>query len=170
MADQMQEKISDKEIEDKKGGNQKEIRVRARSLINAELLFILLPFIVVGIIFSSKGEFSNFIRAPEWSLASSILIGQSIVKLISGLLSKPRKVIWEKTAELISVMIVILLVPTLIILFLIMTTEIPSIGLIVAQFIFFFTSVLLFYYVGGLVLLRNVRQLRRVWLQTVRVA
>ncbi|PWB55996.1 MAG: hypothetical protein C3F13_02745 [Anaerolineales bacterium] len=123
---------------------------KAQILIIAELLFIILPFIVIGIISFSKGEFSAFFRIPEWSLASSILVGQTIVKLISGLVSKPRKIAWENTALILSIIIVLILVPVLIILSLIMTTDTPSAWLVIAQIIYFFLSATLFYAGGSI--------------------
>jgi hypothetical protein len=53
---------------------EKEITVRAICELIAEVLFIILPFIVTGIVFTYKGESSRLLYMPEWSLAASFFL------------------------------------------------------------------------------------------------
>lgn len=129
----------------KKSDNSKERKVQYNAIVTAEILFVLLPFIVIGIISFHKGDVSRIFSIPEWSLASAILVGQTIVKLISGLLAKPREIVWEKVALLLAILIVLVLVPSLIVLTLVMISEEVPLWLILFQVSVFFLSVFLFY-------------------------
>jgi ABC-type polysaccharide transport system permease subunit len=123
----------------------------AFSLVGAEFLFILLPFVVSGIVFSYRGEFSRLLYMPEWSLAASVLVGQALVKFISGMLANSGKytVHWERIALAISFLIVLCLVPSLIILSLVLSADAPSRGLAIAQLVMFVIGVGVFFVFGG---------------------
>ena len=49
-----------------------------------EYLFVLLPFIVIGVALALTGSFSRLWLLSEWPLASSILCAQAIFKLNAG--------------------------------------------------------------------------------------
>jgi len=88
---------------------------------------------------------------PEWSLAASLLIGQSIVKFISGMIAN-RDVYaaqWERVALGTAFLIVIGLVPCLIILSLVLVNQAPSVGLTVAQFVTFVFGIVVFFAFGA---------------------
>jgi|GEM_PF-1779493 len=123
----------------------------AYSILGAEFLFILLPFIVSGIVFSHKGDYSRLLYMPEWSLAASVLIGQSLVKFISGMLANKDVYTarWERVAFGISFLIVVGLVPSLIILSLVLAAGVPSLGLIIAQLVIFPFGVVVFFAFGA---------------------
>lgn len=126
-------------------------QTNAYAILGAEFLFILLPFVVSGIVFSHKGDYSKLLRMPEWSLAASVLIGQSLVKFISGMLAN-RTVYtarWERVAFAISFLIVIGLVPSLIILALVLLEGAESLGLTIAQGVIFGVGVLAFFAFGA---------------------
>lgn len=129
----------------------KNIEGRAFSMLGAELLFILLPFVVTGIIFSSKGDFSKLLYIPEWSLAASVLIGQAMVKFISGILANRTSysASWERVALAISFLIVVCLVPALIVLSLILVAATPSNGLALLQVLLFILGIIVFFTFGG---------------------
>ena len=52
----------------------------ARIILLSEYLFIFLPFIVIAIVKIYNSKIDEFLRAPDWSFASSILFGQLLVK------------------------------------------------------------------------------------------
>lgn len=51
----------------------------------ADYIFYLLPFIILLITRLAQGELSNFLLISDWSIASTIMYGQLIVKLSSTL-------------------------------------------------------------------------------------
>lgn len=75
-------------------------RRRSRFLITGELFFVLLPFLISGVISIYKQQPQSIFANSELSLAATILSGQTLVKLTGGLLKyladKPtNKIIWE---------------------------------------------------------------------------
>jgi len=117
--------------------------------ILSELLFVLLPLLVLLIVFIHTGKgLWNLMASPELSFASAILMGQTIVKFVSGTsIAGTRS--WERIAFTVSIIIVLGLVPSLIILSLVLTTTNVSSGLVWAQVAFFIISVLVFIALGG---------------------
>jgi len=91
----LQKSASKKSIAPDPIANQKEIqaekRQQARNIILTELIFVLIPFIFLGIV-AVEDSFAGIIKAgidlaygPELALVASLLYGQTCVKLISGL-------------------------------------------------------------------------------------
>lgn len=119
-------------------------------VIVSEFLFILLPLIIVIIIFINNTSWRDIFVTPEWSFAAAILLGQSIVKLVSGIASRGRETHWQNVAFIVSLMIVLGLAPSLIILSLMLTTPYPSMVLIIAQMIYFLIGSLNFIAFGTL--------------------
>lgn len=124
---------------------------KAFAILGAEFMFILLPFIVSGIIFSYKGDYSKILGMHEWSLAASVLIGQSLVKFISGMLANKGVYTahWERVALAISFIIVAGLVPSLIVLSLVLVDGVHSRGLAIAQVGIFVLAVVVFFAFGA---------------------
>jgi ABC-type polysaccharide transport system permease subunit len=124
---------------------------RAYAILGAEFLFILLPFVVSALVFSNKGDYTRLIHSSEWSLAASVLIGQSLVKFISGMLANKDvyKAHWERVALAISFLIVFCLVPALIILCLVLIESNLSSMLNVLQIIMFAIGVCVFFVFGA---------------------
>jgi hypothetical protein len=119
----------------------------------AEGLFVVLPLIVLTIVLIQKGKGArNLFGSPEWSFAGAILMGQTVVKLVYAISSVKRGRI--KSAEfmqlLAAVIIVLGLVPSLIILSLVLTSEAPSTGLIWFQILLFVLGLLVFLFFGML--------------------
>lgn len=131
---------------------------KAYSALGAEYLFTLLPFIVSGIVFSSRGEYSKLIHASEWSLAAAVLIGQSLVKFISGMLANKTvfNANWERVAFGVSFLIVLALAPSLVVLCLVLTASEVSFWLSAWQIFMFIlgTSIFFLFGAGGETLMR----------------
>lgn len=113
-----------------------------------EISFIILPFIVMIIIYIYLNKLNNILYEPEWSLASSVMFGQSIIKMIHAINNgtKGKKVHLKSynIGAMISLLIVIGLIPSLIVLSLIFTSkEIPN-WLMIMQIIYFIFAITIF--------------------------
>lgn len=114
----------------------------------AESLFVLLPLLVLTIVLLYKGRsLRELLASPEWSFGTVIFIGQALVKLVSGL-SQANRLVWEKVAFVVSILIVLGLAPSLIILALVLTTDSPSITLIATQLVLFVLGFVAFLFLG----------------------
>lgn len=114
-----------------------------------EMLFILLPFIVMLIIYTYENKLSSIIYEPEWSLASSVMFGQSVIKFIHTITKSAskkgnRKFFSYTIGTIFSVLIVLGLVPSLIILALVFISKEPQLWLITLQIIYFFLASIVF--------------------------
>jgi hypothetical protein len=109
-----------------------------------ELLFILLPFLVYGIIFTINNTPANLLQLPEWSFATSILFGQTIVKFVSTITSKRFTTKSERVALIVALLLVLGVVPSLVVLIFMVTAASPSDGLMVAQITLFIVAVCIF--------------------------
>jgi hypothetical protein len=116
-----------------------------RAFISAlsEMLFVLLPFIVIGITLAYRREFRSILFLPEWSIVSAVIVGQSIVKLSSAGIGRSN-VRTEMIVLFISALLVCLLVPILCILAITLTSASVSRSVAVTQAIFFSLSVVVF--------------------------
>jgi len=114
-------------------------RVRIVSGLAAEVAFAVLPLLIV-LLFIVSGELpqiARFFASPEWSFGAAILVGQSLVKFVSGI-GKGGSAASGPVALVISIVLVFLLAPTLFVLFLSLQTESkPSPWLGLAQVVLF---------------------------------
>lgn len=117
----------------------------------AELLFIILPLLVWGFVFTlhQGKDLAQLVHTPEWSFAASILFGQGLVKFVAGV-TKARALVWERVAAVVAACIVLGLIPSLTVLALIMITATPQPELIAAQLVLFALSVVGFVALGGI--------------------
>lgn len=116
-------------------------------IIAAELTFLLVPFVVIGLGYLYKADLRTIFYAPYWSVASSILIGQALIRFVSRLLQSRAHdpaISWERVTLIFSVLIVLGLVPSLVVLLLVLITAQPSAYLGIAQIILFIFGVCLF--------------------------
>jgi hypothetical protein len=118
--------------------------IRAIFGASSELLFVVLPFIVIGITLAHRGEFRSFLLIPEWSIVSAVIVGQSIVKITFNALGEP-KIKKEAITFVIAILLVFLLVPILIVLAIVLTSQNITTTLAASQAIFFVLSALIFW-------------------------
>src|SRR5664280_1616446 len=120
----------------------------AFSKATSELLFVLLPFVVIAITLAHRGELRTILSIPEWSIVSAVIIGQTITKLASATLGRTglKK---ERIVLVMSILLVCMLVPVLIILAIVLTSPTISKALAVTQAIFFVLSAFLFWAASG---------------------
>jgi hypothetical protein len=133
-ADQPRERTSAHDEEDYK----------AFTSASSELLFVLLPFIVIAITLAHRSEFRTIFFIPEWSIVSAVIVGQSIVKMASS--SAGNVAVNKENAVLvISILLVCLLVPVLVTLAIILTSENVSMTMASSQATLFVISGFVFW-------------------------
>jgi hypothetical protein len=80
----------------------------ARFIVYGEILFAVFPFLIkLLIIFSGYTKFSEFFNSSDWSLAGSILVGQAIIRYMSGAIKQGRNVTWQMVSFQQSVIFVL---------------------------------------------------------------
>ena len=126
----------------------KSLYANARVILLSEYLFIFLPFIVIGIIKIYTADLDSFLRAADWSFASSILFGQVLVKLVSGAVIHD-KAQWQRVVLVVTLVLVLGLVPCLIILALILIDNGTSTFLVHMQTTIFFIATVTFFWLGS---------------------
>ena len=119
------------------------------SALVGELLFVLLPLLVLGLVFAykSKGAVALFSSA-EWAFASALLFGQCIVKFVSGV-AEARVGIPERVGLVVACLIVFGLVPSMVVLALILVSERPDTWLVLAQIALFVVAAGAFLFFAG---------------------
>lgn len=113
----------------------------------SELSFIFVPFLVMTIIFAYKMKLSQIFSEPEWSLASAVMFGQSIIKSYHGFskASHPGRILHYNIAGMFSLIILFGLIPSLIILSIIYTAEYDlPLWVIILQIFLFILAVFVF--------------------------
>lgn len=127
-----------------------ELNESERPVIIGELLFVLLPFLIVAIIQLSILDFNELIYSYTWGLAATILFGQSIFKLTLGVASYEKTLAWKKFGLLIAALIVLGLIPSAIVMVLFALNINQNIWIVILQFSLFILSTISFYYLGAL--------------------
>ncbi len=119
-------------------------------ILLTELLFVFLPLVVLLIVFAlATSGFAKVFSKTEWAFVTAILFGQSIIKIVGGLLSSQATVHWQRPVLLIAGIIVIGLVPSLVVMTLIAVSPEPPLSLIITQLVLFILSVTCFFLFGG---------------------
>jgi FtsH-binding integral membrane protein len=117
--------------------------IRATLATMSELLFVILPFIVIGITLAYRNEIRSLLFIPEWSIVSAVIAGQAIVRFAS--LAMGRKNVRKEHIVLgVTLMLVIVLAPTLLILVFVLTASLISNALAITQGVFFVLSLAAF--------------------------
>ncbi|HXM60186.1 MAG TPA: hypothetical protein VN950_04965 [Terriglobales bacterium] len=122
----------------------KEKDVRALTTATSELLFVLLPFIVIGIGLAHRGEIRTIFFIPEWSIVSAVIVGQTIVKVASASVGNIH-VKKHPIILIMTILLVCLLVPILSILAIVLTSPNISTTLAATQAVFFVLSTVVFW-------------------------
>jgi len=115
-------------------------RVVGLHIVASELIFLLSPFVVIAFAYLYKGELRNLLYTPYWSIASSVLIGQALIRFIIRLLQSDAHdpaLSWERVTVIFSVLIALGLIPSLLLLLLVLISPQPSLYLGVAQVVLF---------------------------------
>lgn len=117
----------------------KSIKKQSESLILvADYIFYLLPFVILIIIRISQNELSNLILISDWSIASTIMYGQIIVKLSSALASTQKEKKIPAITLYLTALVCLGLVVNVVVYVLMIVT--PSFGIGIFQIILFIFS------------------------------
>lgn len=120
----------------------------AWAVLLSEYLFVIVPFVVIAIVKIYSSDFHGFLKAADWSFASSILFGQLLVKMVSGSLIR-EKVKWQRVSLLVSVILVFGLIPSLTTLTLVLVSNGGSAFIVNAQIVLFGFSSVCFFWLGS---------------------
>ena len=123
-------------------------RKAAMYAILGDLLFIVLPLVVISIVDVSVGRsLFAIIESPELSFGSAVLFGQTIIKVVSGFAhTKPSGA--EQPVFIIALIIVFGLVPSLVVLALLLSVSPIPYGLQLAQAGIFALGIITFLFFG----------------------
>ena len=137
------------EIPEKKGNSafDEDFKKEIAAML-AELSFIVLPFVVILIINLSRGEWAKLIQTSDWSMASTLLFGQTVVKIIMGVASQEHSFNYQGFGLTSALIIVFGMVPSIIILALFQIYQDLSVGLIIAQFVLLGIAICVFLLFG----------------------
>jgi len=117
-------------------------RLDAVLSIGSELLFIILPLVVVPLVVYRKQQpVMQISSSPEWTFAAAILFGQAAVKMISVAAAGA---IPERASALAAAAIVVGLVPSLTVLTFVLLDEKSSMALRVPQIFLFVLAVVVY--------------------------
>jgi hypothetical protein len=116
---------------EKQAAQKKKESERLTFALITELLFVILPFIVIGITLANRGELRTLFFIPEWSIVAAVIIGQAIVRFASVAIGRPVAG-KEAIVFMMTLMLVAILVPTLLILVFVLTSPI-TLNLAIAQ-------------------------------------
>lgn len=117
-------------------------------ILLTEYLFIILPFIVIAIVKIYSSDLYGFLKAADWSFASSILFGQLLVKMVSGSLIR-QKVRWQRVSFLIAIILVCGLIPSLTTLTLILVSNGESEFIVNTQLALFALASIMYFWLGS---------------------
>lgn len=116
----------------------------------SEMLFTVLPLIVISIVRSYQCKFELIFYNTEWAMMSIILFGQSIVKFSSGIANSSLKFRWQLVSMIISLIIIFGLIPSIIILIISLLNDEKMFWLHFAQITLFILSIITFFIIGYL--------------------
>lgn len=117
-------------------------------ILVSEVLFTILPLIVITIVRSYQYQAHLIFYNTEWAMMSIILFGQSIVKFSSGVANSNLKFRWQLVSLIMSLIIIFGLIPSIIILIINLLNSKNSYGLHIVQMILFVVSIITFFIIG----------------------
>lgn len=91
-------------------------RTRTFAGLGAEVAFAVLPLLVVIMVLLHADRSASIFASPEWSFGAAILLGQALVKFVSGL-TRGGSASTGPVALVVALLIVFGLVPALMVLF-----------------------------------------------------
>ena len=119
--------------------------------ILAELLFVLLPLLVIALITLEGGTSTReILGAREWSIGTSVLFGQGLVKFAAGIAIEKTPARKDVIVLVVSGVVVLGLAPALVVLSLVVMTAQPGTLLIITQLLLFLLAVIAFCVLGSL--------------------
>lgn len=122
----------------------------SKLVILSEISFILLPLVIFLFVHLVTERKTPFYELSEWSFASIVMFGQSIVKFSQSLAKTKIKIRWQWVALILTVIIILGLVPSVAILIILLTDSASTGWIYFIQGVIFIFAVLVMYNIGGL--------------------
>ncbi len=119
-------------------------------ILISELLFTILPILIVLIVRSYETKFELIFYNTEWSIMAIILFGQSIVKFSSGIANSKALFRWQLVSLIISLIIIFGLIPSIIILVINLLNTEQNFATYLLQILLFALGVFCYFIVGYL--------------------
>lgn len=120
----------------------------SKLVILSEVLFVLLPIFVIGLVLFFIESDKNIFISYEWSFASIILFGQSIVKFSSGISTFKTEKRWQFISLILSAIIVFGLIPSVLVLVLLLVNKTQNLLIYIIQMVLFILSIIVYFIFG----------------------
>jgi hypothetical protein len=88
----------------------------SRAAIISEMLFVVLPILIILALHGIRNEWDGLLVSPEWSFATIVLFGQAIVKFAAGICKGTKKFRWQLISLINALVIVLGLIPAVLLL------------------------------------------------------
>lgn len=119
-------------------------------ILISELLFTLLPILIIMIVRGYESKYELIFYNTEWSIMAIILFGQSIVKFSSGISNSQKKFKWQLVSMIISIVIIFGLIPSIIIMVINLLDSDRTFSTHLVQILLFVLSVSCYFLIGYL--------------------
>jgi hypothetical protein len=121
----------------------------ANYVIYSEILFIILPLIIVLLYELSKNNLCSIFDKADWSYCTVLFSGQLIIKLVSVLLKKQNETFsWQFVAFALAIIIVLFLVPAVVFICLMQERTVKT-WIKISQIVWFGISVFGYFQIAG---------------------
>jgi hypothetical protein len=118
-------------------------------VISTEILFIVLPLIIVLLYEVSKNNFCSILNKADWSYCTVLFSGQLIIKLVTALLKRHDETFcWQFVALWLAIIIVVFLVPAVIFICLMQEQNVKT-WVKIAQLVWFCLSIFGYFQIAG---------------------
>ncbi len=120
----------------------------SKLVILSEVLFVLLPITVFSLVHFYTDSNKNLFTSYEWSFATIILFGQSIVKFSSGVSNYKMVKRWQLVSIILSSIIVVGLIPSVLVLVLLLVNKDQNNWIYISQILLFMLSIVSYFVFG----------------------
>lgn len=121
----------------------------AKLIIFIELLFSILPLIIISILHIALNKpLKEIFYSTDISFVSVTVFGQTVIRFMSGIAKSQTKKNWQKIAFISSLLFILGVVPSIIYLILIYLNVLSSKIVYFLQLICFFLSVVCYWVIG----------------------
>ena len=130
---------------EKEKEKEKEKRRTAHACLAAtsEFFFVIVPFIVIAMVLEHKGDLRTIFYLPEWSIVSSVLLGQALIKLVA--MTVGASIYKPPIIFVLTLLLVLGLIPALMLLSFVLLADKISTGLAATQCIMFVLGITVYW-------------------------
>lgn len=128
--------------------NKKESECKAIWIIITEILFAILPIIVISFVLILNGKFSELFNKSELSFVAVVLFGQTLIRFLSGIAKSTKRKKWFLMSFYAAIIFVIGVIPSVILLITIyQNTNLQDI-IFIFQIVWFILSIITYIIFG----------------------